>query len=154
MSCGASKPSDFDEHIKALEYYDNIPATIGPVESRLRAEMENILGADWCQRWSEGVPDYLEVPGQTNIMEILRLWTYAKSLDLRHLGEVPLQPAWTGRALVSRRECVQAGREEAPAAPRQKPVRREDSCHSKGIARHAFRSAEKAAQPKLIKCQS
>jgi uncharacterized protein len=87
LSCGASKPSDFDEHIKALEYYDNIPATIGPIEKRLRAEMERVLGADWCRCWSEGVPDYLEVPGQTNILEILRLWTYAKSLDLLTWGK-------------------------------------------------------------------
>ncbi len=87
LSCGASKPSDFDEHIKALEYYDNIPATIGPIEKRLRAEMERVLGADWCRCWSEGVPDYLAVPGQTNILEILRLWTYAKSLDLLTWGK-------------------------------------------------------------------
>ncbi len=87
LSCGASKPGDFDEHIKALEYYDNIPTTIGPVEQRLRAEMDRALGADWCQRWFEGVPDYLEVPGQVNILEILRLWTYAKSLDLMTWGK-------------------------------------------------------------------
>lgn len=87
LSCGASKPSDFDEHVKALEYYDNIPATIAPIEQRLRAEMERTLGAEWCQRWFEGVPDYLKVPGQTNIMEILRLWTYAKSLDLVKWGK-------------------------------------------------------------------
>lgn len=87
LSCGASKPSDFDEHVKALKYYDNIPATIAPIEQRLRAEMERTLGADWCQRWFEGVPDYLKVPGQTNIMEILRLWTYAKSLDLLNWGK-------------------------------------------------------------------
>ena len=87
LSCGASKPSDFDEHIKALEYYDNIPATIGPVEKRLRAEMERVLGADWCRCWSEGVPVYLEVPGNTNILEILRLWTYAKSFDLLTWGK-------------------------------------------------------------------
>ena len=45
LSCGAAKPGDFDEHIKALEYYDNIPATIAPVEKRLRAEMERVLSA-------------------------------------------------------------------------------------------------------------
>lgn len=87
LSCGASKPSDFDEHVKALKCYDNISATIAPIEKRLRAEMERTLGADWCQRWFESVPDYLKVPGQTNIMEILRLWTYAKSLDLVNWGK-------------------------------------------------------------------
>src|SRR2546430_118086 len=54
----------------------------GPIEKRLRYEMERVLGADWCGRWFEGLPGYLEAPGQINLMEILRLWTYAKSLDL------------------------------------------------------------------------
>ena len=41
-----------------------------------------MLGAEWCERWFEGLPQYVDVPGQVNILEILRLWTYAKSLDL------------------------------------------------------------------------
>jgi uncharacterized protein len=82
LSCGAARPGDFDEHIKALEHYDNIPATIAPIEKRLRAEMDRVLGADWCARWFEGLPEYLDVPGTVNIREILRLWNYATSLDL------------------------------------------------------------------------
>ncbi len=82
LSIGASRPGDFDEHIRALDYYDRIDETISPIEERLRAEMRHMLGADWCERWFEDLPDYLEVPGQINVMEILRLWTYAKPLDL------------------------------------------------------------------------
>ena len=82
LSCGASRPGDFDEHVRALDYYDCMEETIAPVERRLRAEMERVLGADWCRRWFEGVPEYVDVPGQINIKEILRLWTYAKPLDL------------------------------------------------------------------------
>ncbi|MDB6022353.1 MAG: putative oxidoreductase of the aldo/keto reductase family [Pedosphaera sp.] len=88
LSCGAAKPGDFDEHIKALKHYDEIDATIGPIEKRLRAEMERVLGTDWCARWFEGLPGYLEVPGETNVSEILRLWTYAKSLDLTVWGKM------------------------------------------------------------------
>ena len=47
-----------------------------------------MLGADWCARWSEGLPDYLEMPGQVNVLEILRLWTFAKSLDLTGWGRM------------------------------------------------------------------
>jgi uncharacterized protein len=82
LSCGAARPSDFDEHIRGLEYYDRIPETIRPIEARLRAEMERSLGADWCGRWSEGLPLFVDVPGQVNVQEILRLWTYAKPFDL------------------------------------------------------------------------
>ena len=82
LSCGASRPGDFDEHIKALAYYDRAAETAAPIEKRLRAEMDRVLGADWCARWFEGVPEYDDVPGTINIREILRLWNYATALDL------------------------------------------------------------------------
>jgi hypothetical protein len=88
LSCGASKPSDFDEHIRALEYYDKIPESIAPIEKRLRAEMERVLGKDWCEQWSQGLPEYVDIPGEVNVSEILRLWTYAKSLDLVAWGKM------------------------------------------------------------------
>lgn len=82
LSCGASRPTDFDEHVAALKHYDSIPGTIAPIEKCLRAELDSTLGADWCARWFEGLPEYVNVPGEINISEILRLWTYAKGLDL------------------------------------------------------------------------
>jgi len=88
LSCGAARPGDFDEHVKALDYYDRIPATIAPIEARLRAEIDRVVGADWHTRWSEGLPNYGEVPGNVNISEILRLWTYAKALDLEAWGKM------------------------------------------------------------------
>lgn len=88
LSCGAARPGDFDEHVRALDYYDRIAETIAPIEKRLRAEMEKVLGADWCARWFEGLPQYVEVPGEVNLLEILRLWTYAKSLDLVGWGKM------------------------------------------------------------------
>jgi uncharacterized protein len=88
LSCGASKPGDFDEHIRLLDYYERIAATITPIEQRLRAEMTSVLGADWCARWFEGLPQYVNVPGEINLLEILRLWTYAKSLDLVSWGKM------------------------------------------------------------------
>jgi hypothetical protein len=72
----------FDEHVRALEFYDRIEPTIAPIEQRLRAEMDRVLGADWCRSWCEGLPHYVDVPGKINVTEILRLWTYARPLDL------------------------------------------------------------------------
>lgn len=88
LSCGAAQPGDFDEHLRALEHYDHLQAVIAPIEKRLRAEMASALGEDWCARWFEGLPEYVDVPGQVNIVEILRLWTYAKSLDLVGWGKM------------------------------------------------------------------
>ncbi len=88
LSCGVARPADFDEHARALEFYDRIPETIEPIEQRLREEMRRVLGADWCERWFEGIPEYVEMPGEVNAVEILRLWTYAKSLDLVAWGRM------------------------------------------------------------------
>jgi uncharacterized protein len=88
LSCGAARPTDFDEHIAALKFYDEIPETIAPIEKRLRSEMEKTLGVDWCERWFENLPHYVDVPGEINISEILRLWTFAKSLDLIAWGKM------------------------------------------------------------------
>jgi predicted aldo/keto reductase-like oxidoreductase len=88
LSCGAARPQDFDEHLRGLEYYDRAAEVTAPIERRLRAEMENTLGPAWCQSWFKGLPEYIDVPGQINILEILRLWTYAKSLDLVGWGKM------------------------------------------------------------------
>jgi predicted aldo/keto reductase-like oxidoreductase len=88
LSCGAARPTDFDEHVRALDQVERITETIAPIEQRLRRAMSEALDEDWCQRWFEGVPQYLNVPGEVNILEILRLWTYAKSLDLVGWGKM------------------------------------------------------------------
>ena len=88
LSCGVARPGDFDEHIEALKFYERAAETMAPIERRLREEMERVLGADWCAHWSEGLPEYSEAPYNVNIIEILRLWTYVKSLDLVEWGKM------------------------------------------------------------------
>ena len=88
LSCGAARPADFDEHVRALDYYDRMAEVLEPIETRLRQEMERVLGKEWCERWAEGLPYHVDVPGQINLLEILRLWTYAKALDLVAWGKM------------------------------------------------------------------
>jgi predicted aldo/keto reductase-like oxidoreductase len=82
LSLGAARPSDFDEHLAGLAHYDRAAEVTGPIDRRLRDELERVHGADWMQRWFTRLPEFVEVPGQVNILEILRLWTYAKPLEL------------------------------------------------------------------------
>jgi uncharacterized protein len=82
LSIGASKPSDFDEHVKAVELLAQTEALVPPIDARLRAAMDAALGADWMESWELGIPEWEEVPGSINIWEIIRLWNYAKSLDM------------------------------------------------------------------------
>jgi predicted aldo/keto reductase-like oxidoreductase len=88
LSCGAARPSDFDEHIRALDHYEQMATVVPPIEQRLRAEMERTLGRPWCERWFEGIPQYVDISGQVNVLEILRLWTYVKALDLVGWGKM------------------------------------------------------------------
>lgn len=83
LSLGAAKPSDFDEHIAGLEHYERAAEVVGPIERRLKEEMERVLGAEWCRRWWAGLPEFVTVPGEVNLVEILRIWTYAKPLELK-----------------------------------------------------------------------
>jgi predicted aldo/keto reductase-like oxidoreductase len=82
LSIGAARPSDFDEHVEALEFYDSIPETIAPIEARLLAELEENFSAQWVNNWSKSLPEHYELPGDVNVREILRIYTYGKSLGL------------------------------------------------------------------------
>jgi predicted aldo/keto reductase-like oxidoreductase len=82
LSLGAARPSDFDEHVAALEHYDRAAAVVEPVERRIREEIERVVGADWCRKWFTRLPEFNQVPGEVNLLEILRIWTYAKPLGL------------------------------------------------------------------------
>ena len=88
LSCGVARPGDFDEHVGALDHYDRLTEVVETIERRLREEMQRVLGVDWCAHWFEGVPEYVDLPGQINVREILRLWTFAKSLDLVAWGRM------------------------------------------------------------------
>lgn len=88
LSIGVSKPEDFDEHIAALEFYYRAADVMAPVEKRLRAAMESALGADWCNGWWRGIPEHTELPDDINLLEILRLWSFAKALDMVDFGRM------------------------------------------------------------------
>lgn len=81
LSIGASCPTDYDEHITALSGLGDaaIPAAIA---ARLEAELARVCGAEWMKRWPEGLPGWEQTPGQINLHEILRLWNFARGLDM------------------------------------------------------------------------
>lgn len=78
LSIGAARPTDFDEHVAALAQPD-ISATVA---RRLEAELERVHGREWMAHWWENIPEWQHIPGQVNVHEILRLWTYATALDM------------------------------------------------------------------------
>jgi uncharacterized protein len=88
LSIGASRPSDFDEHIKAISMLDEVDDLVPPIDARLRQTMIDALGADWMEQWEQGIPEWEQVPGHINIWEILRLWNHAKALDMVEFGKM------------------------------------------------------------------
>jgi len=50
--------------------------------------LEKNLGTEWVHHWHEGLPRQLDTPGGLNIPEILRLWTFAKGLDMIEFGKM------------------------------------------------------------------
>jgi predicted aldo/keto reductase-like oxidoreductase len=87
LSIGASKPSDFDEHVEAVMKYSNNPM-VAEIEDNIIRSMEAGLGADWVNRWHEGLPHYEDTPGNINVREILRLWTFYKGLDILQFSKM------------------------------------------------------------------
>lgn len=81
LSIGAARPTDYDEHVRAIAGLDS-PAVASRIASKLDAELARVCGKEWMERWSEGLPDWEQTPGHLNIHEILRLWNFARGLDM------------------------------------------------------------------------
>lgn len=88
LSIGASRPSDFVEHVAAVQNMDKKLPQIERIEAQLRQGLEKELGADWVHHWHDGLPRQIDTPGEINIPEILRLWTFAKGLDMVAFGKM------------------------------------------------------------------
>lgn len=88
LSCGVSKPEDFDIHMETVRLLDNAAELIAPIEARLQDALVGALGEDWVRSWEEGLPDWDETPGDVNMPVILRLWNYAKAFDMVEYGKM------------------------------------------------------------------
>jgi len=88
LSIGAARPSDFVEHVCAVQGLEEKFPRVGKIEAQLFQTLEKTLGADWVHDWHKGLPRQVDTPGEINIPEILRLWTYAKGLDMVDFGKM------------------------------------------------------------------
>ena len=91
LSVGAARPTDFDEHIKALPLLASgfdTHVVVGPIEARLNNELDATMGVEWMKRWHVGLPEWDDVPGEVNIFEILRLRNFVKSFDMLEYGKM------------------------------------------------------------------
>jgi len=88
LSIGAARPSDFDEHVAALQRLPEIRDLLPPIESRLQKCWRDALPEPWGSSWDQGLPHWSQSPGQANLREILRLHNLALAYDLVEYGKM------------------------------------------------------------------
>ncbi|MCZ6672913.1 MAG: aldo/keto reductase [Verrucomicrobia bacterium] len=86
LSCGASCPEDFDTHLNALDHYDRSMEIVSPIVEKILREVAVVAGPDWYENWYKGIPEWDEIQHGINVKDILRLWTWAKAIDLVDFG--------------------------------------------------------------------
>lgn len=82
LSLGAAKPSDYDEHVKAMDWYDQRKELSLKIARKIWGEIDSIFGEGWSRTWHVGLPTDATAPGGVHVREIIRLYTLAKGLDL------------------------------------------------------------------------
>ena len=87
LSVGAARPTDFDEHLKALPLLDRVDEVLSPILARLEDAAIQALGKDWYKTWEVGLPSLEEVPGRVNVHTILWLRNLAIAYDMTEYGK-------------------------------------------------------------------
>ncbi len=85
LSIGASRPTDFDEHLKTLSYLDSdqqAQTVLQPILKKLHGAMVQALGEDWVNSWRIGLPDSENTPGEINIPKIIWLYNLCQGFEL------------------------------------------------------------------------
>jgi uncharacterized protein len=82
LSIGAARPSDFDEHLKALDLLEQADELLPQIVAKLEEEAIATLGEDWFKTWRQGLPSADDTPGNINIPSILWLWNLANAYDM------------------------------------------------------------------------
>ena len=88
ISCGAAKPTDFDEHISAVEQMDTLKDQVDTTRHRLDAELESIFGPDWAHNYLSGLPDWSQTLDGLNIPVVVWLWNLTKAFNLTNYAKM------------------------------------------------------------------
>ena len=88
LSIGASKPGDFDEHLKILDLLERTSEILPPILARLEETAIAHLGEDWVKTWQVGLPTHEETPGNINMPVILWLRNLAIAYDMIDYGKM------------------------------------------------------------------
>ncbi|MEL7475880.1 MAG: aldo/keto reductase [Cyanobacteria bacterium P01_G01_bin.4] len=87
LSLGAARPSDFDEHMKALPLLDTAAEILPDIVSRLEQRMVDTFGEEWAKTWHVGLPTHDRTPGGINIPTVLWLRNLILAYDMVEYGK-------------------------------------------------------------------
>ncbi len=73
ISVGASRPQDFEKHLKALDLLEKAGDLLPKIQSKLHNAAYEALGEGWISTWLIGLPSWDKTPGQINIPILLWL---------------------------------------------------------------------------------
>jgi uncharacterized protein len=88
LSIGAAQPSDFDEHLQALDLLERADELLPPIIARLEQALVDALGETWVKTWQQGLPKVEDTPGSINIPVILWLRNLAIAYDMVAYGKM------------------------------------------------------------------
>jgi len=88
LSCGVSKPEDFDLHMETVAQLDRAAELTAPIVARLERAMIEAVGEEWARTWRAGLPEWQETPGGINIPWILRLRNLVLAYDMLEFGKM------------------------------------------------------------------
>ncbi len=87
LSLGASKPEDFDEHMKVLPLVEKADEVLPPILEKLEERAIATLGENWYRTWQKGLPDIQATPGNVNIAIALWLGNLAQAFDMTEYAQ-------------------------------------------------------------------
>ncbi len=85
LSIGPDSPGNFDAHVETLSvHFDQKEglALTEAIASRLKQQINSVMGDNWYDTFHIGIPDFDRIPGEINVIHVLRIWGLAKALDM------------------------------------------------------------------------
>ncbi|MFC1763920.1 aldo/keto reductase [Planctomycetota bacterium] len=82
ISCGVTRPEDFDEHVGAIAHMKELTTTVTEVRQRLDDALNAVYDSHWADTYTQGVPEWQHTPGEINIPIILWLWNLVQAFDM------------------------------------------------------------------------
>ncbi|MEM6886323.1 MAG: aldo/keto reductase [Verrucomicrobiota bacterium] len=87
LSIGASCPGDFDEHLKALNVWEQRSEYLIQAENALHQRISETIGSDWWTYVTQDLPHWWDVPREINLRIILWLWSLDQAFGMREYAK-------------------------------------------------------------------